>query len=139
MYKITLDGNNYVLHVSLIPESSMENLDGPFIDSIDIFDLSDYRINAHYWNGTTLIFDEDKYKAIEDSLNKRKEFDEIRLRIDELNSKLSDTTYVVIKILEGAATQDEYVDVLRNRMLWWAEKDRLEKILAEYYPPDSNI
>ena len=48
-------------------------------------------------------------------------------RINELKAKLQDTDYVVIKIAEGEATQEEYAEVLANRKAWRAEIKDLEK------------
>lgn len=47
-------------------------------------------------------------------------------RINELKAKLTDTDYVVIKIAEGEATQEEYAEVLAQRKVWRAEINELE-------------
>ena len=47
-------------------------------------------------------------------------------RIAELKQLLSDTDYVVIKIAEGAATAEEYADVIAQRQAWRAEIRELE-------------
>ena len=47
-------------------------------------------------------------------------------RISELKAKLSATDYVVIKIVEGEATKEEYADVLANRKAWREEIRELE-------------
>lgn len=43
-----------------------------------------------------------------------------------LQMKLQTTDYVVIKIAEGAATRDEYEDVITQREQWRAEINALE-------------
>lgn len=46
-------------------------------------------------------------------------------RVEELKAKLSETDYVVIKIAEGEATQEEYAEVLANRKSWRTEINEL--------------
>lgn len=47
-------------------------------------------------------------------------------RIAELKQMLSDTDYVVIKIAEGAATVEDYADVIAQRQAWRNEIRELE-------------
>lgn len=47
-------------------------------------------------------------------------------RISQLKRQLSDTDYAVIKIAEGAATPDEYAEVIAQRQEWRAEINQLE-------------
>ena len=47
-------------------------------------------------------------------------------RIARLKQMLSDTDYAVIKIAEGAATPEEYADVISRRQAWRAEINELE-------------
>lgn len=47
-------------------------------------------------------------------------------RIAELKELLKSTDYVVIKIAEGAATAEDYADVIAQRQAWRAEINRLE-------------
>lgn len=47
-------------------------------------------------------------------------------RIMELKAKLQDTDYVVIKIAEGEATQEEYAEVLARRKAWRKEINELQ-------------
>lgn len=47
-------------------------------------------------------------------------------RISELKRQLADTDYAVIKIAEGAATAEEYADVIALRQAWRAEINELE-------------
>lgn len=48
------------------------------------------------------------------------------LRIGELKRQLKATDYVVIKIAEGAATFDEYAEVIAQRVAWRQEINDLE-------------
>lgn len=47
-------------------------------------------------------------------------------RINELKQLLADTDYVVIKIAEGAATAEDYADVIAQRQSWREEIRELE-------------
>lgn len=47
-------------------------------------------------------------------------------RIAQLKQQLSDTDYAVIKISEGAATPEEYAEVIAQRQAWRAEINQLE-------------
>lgn len=47
-------------------------------------------------------------------------------RIDELKRNLTDTDYVACKIAEGAATREEYADMIAQRQAWRDEINRLE-------------
>lgn len=47
-------------------------------------------------------------------------------RIDELKHNLSETDYVVIKISEGAATNEDYAEVIASRAAWRKEINELE-------------
>ena len=49
-------------------------------------------------------------------------------RIAELKQMLRDTDYVTIKIAEGVATKEDYVDILEQRSAWRAEINELELI-----------
>lgn len=48
-------------------------------------------------------------------------------RIEELKGLLVETDYVVIKIMEGEATEEEYAEVLANRKLWRKEINELQQ------------
>lgn len=47
-------------------------------------------------------------------------------RIDELKQKLADTDYIACKIAEGAATREEYAEIIAQRQLWRNEINELE-------------
>ena len=46
-------------------------------------------------------------------------------RVDELKQLLADSDYVVIKIAEGAASAEEYADLIEQRKAWRAELNEL--------------
>ena len=50
-------------------------------------------------------------------------------RIDELKQKLADTDYIACKIAEGAATKEDYADVIAQRQAWREEINTLQKEL----------
>lgn len=52
-------------------------------------------------------------------------------RIAELKQQLSDTDYAVIKIAEGAATLEEYADIINQRSQWRKEINDLEIALEQ--------
>ena len=52
-------------------------------------------------------------------------------RIEELKKNLKDTDYAVIKIAEGAATKEEYSNVISNREAWRKEINELEANVAK--------
>lgn len=51
------------------------------------------------------------------------------IKIQRLKQKLADTDYVVIKIAEGAATMEEYADVIAKRQQWREEINVLEYLI----------
>ena len=50
-------------------------------------------------------------------------------KIWQLKQKLLDTDYVAIKIVEGAATLDEYAEIIEQRAAWREEINALEAVL----------
>ena len=57
---------------------------------------------------------------------------EIAIRkIEELKQQLSSTDYVALKIVEGAATLEDYADIIAQRSKWRAEINTLEAKLTE--------
>ena len=52
-------------------------------------------------------------------------------KIEELKQKLSSTDYVALKIVEGAATLEDYADIISQRSKWRAEINTLEAKLTE--------
>lgn len=50
--------------------------------------------------------------------------------IEQLKLDLQNTDYAVIKIAEGAATSEEYAEVISKRVAWRARINELEKEIA---------
>lgn len=48
-------------------------------------------------------------------------------KIAELKAKLADTDYAIIKIAEGAATTEDYADLIAQRQAWREEINQLEE------------
>lgn len=53
------------------------------------------------------------------------------VRITELKQQLSDTDYAVIKIAEGAATLEEYAEMIAQRSQWRKEINDLENAFCQ--------
>lgn len=79
-------------------------------------------------DGFKVVFkgDEWVYEEIPEPAPEPKEEEIKQNRIWELKAKLSETDYVVIKIAEGEATQEEYAEVLANRKAWRKEINELQ-------------
>lgn len=50
----------------------------------------------------------------------------ISQHIKELKQKLTETDYIACKIAEGAATREDYADMIAQRQAWRDEINRLE-------------
>lgn len=70
-------------------------------------------------------------KAIPEPTAEEIELKEKQSRIAALKSQLAATDYVVIKIAEGAATAEEYAEVIASREAWRAEINELEPRVEE--------
>ena len=49
----------------------------------------------------------------------------VKMQISDLKQKLSDTDYIACKIAEGAATKEEYAEILAQRQAWRNEINTL--------------
>lgn len=67
-----------------------------------------------------------KVVAIPEKTEEEKAEEAKLARIAELKQNLADTDYVAAKIAEGAATKEEYADVLAQREAWRKEINELE-------------
>ena len=47
-------------------------------------------------------------------------------RVTQLKHRLAETDYAIIKIAEGAATAEEYAEIIAQRQAWRAEINQLE-------------
>lgn len=61
-----------------------------------------------------------------EEIQKKKEIESLEKTILECKNSLQETDYVAIKIMEGAATREEYADILQERSRWRAEINELE-------------
>ena len=59
------------------------------------------------------------------------EFVDYAGEIEACKQRLAETDYVVIKIAEGAATRDEYEDVIEERASLRERINELERLVAE--------
>lgn len=66
-------------------------------------------------------------EMIPEKSEKEKALEEKQTQIAVLKSKLNSTDYVAAKIAEGAATREEYADVLTDRQTWRDEINTLEQ------------
>lgn len=57
------------------------------------------------------------------------DYEQIMAEIRALKSLLADTDYVGIKVGEGAATHEEYAEILNKRQEWRARINELEAML----------
>lgn len=70
---------------------------------------------------------EDKGAYYEVVANAEPSEDEVKAaRIAELKQKLADTDYIAVKIAEGAATREQYADLIAQREAWREEIRALE-------------
>lgn len=65
-------------------------------------------------------------EAVPEKTEEEKAAEEKAQKIAELKKKLADTDYVAAKIAEGAATKEEYADILAQRAEWREEINKLE-------------
>lgn len=78
-------------------------------------------------HGKVIVFHEDGKPTLEEPPEPT-DAQKAQWRIGELKAYLSRTDYVAIKIAEGAATQEEYAEILEERRKARKEIGALEKI-----------
>lgn len=54
--------------------------------------------------------------------------EEIKSRITELKKLLANSDYISCKIAEGAATREEYAEIIAQRQAWRNEINQLEQL-----------
>ena len=118
---LNLDADGYVLSVAQMAECDL-----PYVESLDGFDMSGVRIRAHRWDGERLTLDEARLAELLAAEQAKEDAEARQERIAALKDKLAATDYAVIKIAEGAATAEEYADVIARRRAWRAEINGLE-------------
>ena len=57
------------------------------------------------------------------------DYEQIEMEIWALKSLIADTNDYAIEVGEGAATKEEYSDILNNRKMWRSRIRELENIL----------
>lgn len=61
----------------------------------------------------------------------QQEREKINQQLAELYLNLSSTDYIIIKIMEGVASQNEYAEMLENRKQWRIQINNLQSQLEE--------
>ena len=69
----------------------------------------------------------DYYEVVENIPYEPTEEEKKAARVAELKAKLAETDYIAAKIAEGAATKEEYADVIAQREIWRVEIRTLEE------------
>lgn len=77
---------------------------------------------AQFWEELNVTYTEEEEPAPSARILATKE-------IQELKEQLRETDYAVIKIAEGAATAEEYAEVIAQRETWRARINELEAVL----------
>lgn len=81
-------------------------------------------------NGKVIEFTEEEITVMRETEEEYKNTPQyISIRIEELKQMLSDTDYIACKIVEGAATIEEYSDIIKQKQQWRDEINELESIL----------
>lgn len=99
-YYLQCDDDGYLLTVGYQPESTGA---GPYLDSLEDFDFEGERLHAYRLSGRDLIFDPERFAALEAA----RAGDAAAERIMELTAQLRRSDSVVLEALEelfGAAT-----------------------------------
>ena len=108
-----------------IPESEVDLTKG------NLYTKNIIRLNAEpIDNITKFAYTDEDYETVQ-VYERIPDAELMQRRIEELKQYLSDTDYAVIKIAEGAATAEEYVDVIANRQAWRAEINQLQACTNE--------
>lgn len=83
-----------------------------------------------YENRKYVDITEEEIQQIKAEQDAYKQTSEYKLsKIAELKQKLTDTDYNIIKIVEGSATLSEMANIIKQRKMWRAEINELEKQL----------
>ena len=67
--------------------------------------------------------------ATSEEINNLHHKNRINIKIFELKQKLKGTDYIALKIIEKAASAEDYADVIKKRQPWRTEINELEKEL----------
>lgn len=105
--------------VSHTSESMRDKCLRDLFQSLTMADMEHYRVDRGDDLSWTVV-------AIPEKTAEEKAAEEKAAKIAELKRKLADTDYIAAKIAEGAATKEEYADVLAQRQAWRDEINELE-------------
>lgn len=94
MFYLNLDDNGYLLSISKIKTNV------PSVESLDGLDLSGYRINAHRWTGSELVFDEERYAEIETEIQAAAEAASAPTQLDRIEAQATYTAMMTDTLLE---------------------------------------
>lgn len=108
-----IDENNRLLNVTTFPV----DMSKPFLEVQEGFFT--HPVNEYIYDEGML-----KYSPLPDPEPT------IADQVAQLKQKLAETDYVVIKIAEGAATKEEYADVIAQRVEWRERINELENSLV---------
>lgn len=109
------DKGGYQFRLIIDGEQTEEN--PPLFDGMTIIPL-------YKWDGEKVVKrDSEEIEAEKEAIEEKQRKS---ARIEELKKMLEDTDYAVIKIAEGAATQEYYADIIQQREGWRKEINELE-------------
>lgn len=83
------------------------------------------------WNGSEWEYEENSAHPRAPEVIELTPAQIIENEIWDLKGKLADTDYVAVKIAEGAATKEEYADIIAERQTWRDEINKLQQQLAD--------
>lgn len=131
IYYGTKDGNQYGGYTNKDNlKSYIEYSDDEWKDIINNANLNN-KILSHDENGKPILIDyvqkTDEEKLADGDITE-KEYKQKKLF--EYLQKLADTDYVPIKIFEGAATKDDYKEILENREVWRNAASKLKEEIS---------
>lgn len=118
IYAGTKDGKSYGFYLEK---------DGLLDDYVELTNEEHMALMDGQAEGKCIVFHPGEKPTLEDPLPPT-EAEKAQQRIEELKTYLAETDYVAIKISEGAASTDEYADVLEKRQAARAEINELESI-----------
>ncbi len=118
MVWLNVDKDGYLRGLRYGPGPGEGQEELPHVESLDGLDMRGVRMMAYRWDGERLVLDEERLAALESKQR-------AATRIAQLKAKLDETDYIAAKLAEGAATREEYADVLARRQAWRDEINRL--------------
>ena len=89
-YYLALDSDGYLSSVFSSDCSGVDEIGTPFLYSLDGLDLSGERMNAYFWNGESLTFDDSKYAELVAQRSKSDANVERITRMDAIRAEITD-------------------------------------------------